>query len=207
MERYPRAMGLPVLNVRPSAAIVAVALAAGGACAPQIESTPALNLPLPAGSVDAVWATRMLDESERREVLSAFASLPYGEIPPAAAASGERWEDVDRAAREALPRAGAAILAVELDPPEAADVFAASGVTYRLITLGDEPGRLRIERRDGPSPYAAAATVGLLADRGDLSRRILEEFAASMRSFSTKSLPMDAAVGVRASGRSLPVPP
>lgn len=182
---------MPRLRLLPGASLVAASLLPMWACTPRIESTPALNLALPAGSDDAVWATRMLDRRARGEVLAAFASLPYGEIPPLPASEGLRWIDLDRAARDALPRAGVAIVSTRLDPPEADGTFAATRIVYELITLGDEPGRLEIERRDGPDAYAASATVGLLADRDDLAGRILAELAASMRAFASKHPPID----------------
>lgn len=161
------------------------------ACAPRLANTPEVNLPAPEGSSDAAWATRMPTERERREILAAFESLPGAEFePPSAPTAGTlRWADIDRAAREALPRAGAAILRTRLEPADARHPLHAARITYELITLDDEPGRLVIERCGSGRTYTASAQVGLLADRSDRSERILDALAVAMQAYAATPAP------------------
>lgn len=163
------------------------------ACAPRLANTPDLNLPLPEGSPDAAWATRTPTERERREILAAFESLAGAEHqpPPKPVDAPLRWADIDRAVREALPRAGAAILRTHLEPADAKHPLQAARITYEVITLDDEPGRLVVERCASGRTYIASARVGLLADRRDRSERILDALAVAMRAYAATPAPRE----------------
>jgi len=180
---------------RGAAPLLAIALLVPlAACQRPVPPSAALNRPDPApdpateidGLPEGVWATRILDGSERQAVLGIFEALPYGEIGPGPAPATDppiRWSDLDRAVRQGAPRADAAVLRAHLEPASAKTPEQAQRIVYDLMTIDDQPARLVIERRPPPALYTATASVGLLADRTEWAARIVEAVHRELLAF------------------------
>jgi len=150
---------------RPTASsipIAAVVVAITTACGPTVPNSPSLN----AASADsqtpsARWAGRV----ETR---------PHG-----------RWRDVPDAVAAAAGPLGIAVL--ERRPePAGSDLGTAVAIEFRLLTLENEPGRLRVERRDPPHVAEAFAEIGLFRQRRELASRFVAAIGEELRRWGRK---------------------
>lgn len=174
-----------------SIAIAAVVVAITTACGPTVPNSPSLN----AASGDsqtpsARWASRVLDDDERREVRSVLRAsagdLTAAEVGPGPETRPHgRWRDVPDAVAAAAGPLGIAVL--ERRPePAGSDLETAVAIEFRLLTLENEPGRLRVERRDPPHVAEAFAEIGLFRQRRELASRFVEAIGEELRRWGRK---------------------
>jgi hypothetical protein len=161
------------------------------ACGPKVENTPALDAETPSRDrVADAWATRMLDDRGREEVRGAM-RLAAGDRTSADVGPGPvqnpagRWKDLPNAVAAAAGPLGVAIVATRFDPPDA-DIEEAVAVEFDLLTLANEPGRLRVERRDAPEIYVATAEIGLFRQREETASRFIESIGRQLRLWGRK---------------------
>lgn len=68
---------------------------------------------------------------------------------------------------------GVAVVSTRFDPPDTRTADA-DAIEFELMTLADEPGRLRVERRPPPEVYAATVVeVGLFRERREIAAQLL----------------------------------
>ena len=130
---------------------------------------------------DDEFATRILDRSERREVLSIMRSAVVGPTDDAArpARYGVRWSDVHSAAIAAGAPFELAVLSVEANAENTLK-------TVELVSIAEVPVRLLVRRVPPPEIYTATATAGLFEDDDQLAGDFLAGFNVSMRNFGRK---------------------
>ncbi|MBB48746.1 MAG: hypothetical protein CMJ33_09475 [Phycisphaerae bacterium] len=127
------------------------------------------------------FATRILDRSERRRILSIMEASVVGPTDDGArpAPYGVRWKDVHSAAIAAGATLELAVLSVESDSEGTLK-------TVELISIREVPVTLLVRRAPPPEIYTATATAGLFEDQVELADRFLDAFNVSMRNFGRK---------------------
>lgn len=131
---------------------------------------------------DDEFATRILDRSDRREVISIMKSSVVGPVDDSAhpARFGVRWNDVHAAAIAAGAKFELAVLSFEADSEN--DLK-----TIELISIREIPVKLLVRRVAPPEIYTASATVGMFDDNRKLADEFISAFNASMLAFGKKS--------------------
>ncbi len=122
----------------------------------------------------------VLCEAERAEIRDALASLVVDHQIvrlPAPAENGMRWSDVELAAYYAC---------LDVEVAAVRSVNAGRTWKFELRTVNERPGRLLVRRVDGPSVYAAEATIGRFKDDDALAERLLAAFDKRMRDLGAK---------------------
>lgn len=127
------------------------------------------------------FATRILDQSDRREVVSIMKSSVVGptDDPAHPAPFGVRWNDVHAAAIAAGAKLELAVLSVEADSENTLK-------TVDLISICEVPVILLVRRVAPPQIYTASVTVGMFDDDTKLAADFLSAFNISMRAFGQK---------------------
>lgn len=130
---------------------------------------------------DDQFANRILDRSERREVIATLQSAVVGptDDPARPARFGVRWEDVRSAAVAAGAKFELAVLSVEADPDD-------SSKTVELVSIREVPVSLLVRRAPAPEIYTATVTAGLFEEHAELAADFLDAFNVSMRTFGAK---------------------
>lgn len=130
---------------------------------------------------DDEFATRILDRSEQREVISIMQDSVVGPTNDLArpARFGVRWNDVRSAAIAAGAPLELAVLSVVVDTEGTLK-------TVELISIREVPVTLLVRRVPPPEIYTATATAGLFEDQVRLADDFLAAFNASMRAFGRK---------------------
>tara|TARA_B100001059_G_scaffold224232_1_gene250064 strand:- start:224 stop:760 length:537 start_codon:yes stop_codon:yes gene_type:complete len=130
---------------------------------------------------DDDFATRILDRSEQREVISIMRSAVVGptDDPAHPARYGVRWSDVRAAAIAAGSPLELAVLSLEVDSEDTMK-------TVELISIREVPVMLYVHRVSPPEIYTARVTAGLFDDDFRLAEDFLTAFNASMRNFGKK---------------------
>ncbi len=130
---------------------------------------------------DDRFATRVLDASDRSEVITIMQESVYGptDDPARPAPHGVRWSDV----RLAAVKAGGTLELAVLSLTEEED-----GAVKRLelVSIGEVPVELVVRRAPEPRIYEASATAGLFDDRDELAARLIEAFDDAMRAYGSK---------------------
>ncbi|MCH2143914.1 MAG: hypothetical protein MK082_02080 [Phycisphaerales bacterium] len=130
---------------------------------------------------DDRFATRMLDASERAEVITIMQDSVDGptDDPARPAPYGVRWSDVRLAAVKAGGTMELAVLSLSEEE---------GGMVKRieLISIGDVPVELVVRRVPEPEIYEASAKAGLFDDRAELASRLVEAFDVAMRAYGSK---------------------
>ena len=201
MNRYaPAVPGLRPARPRPTAAgpfAAGVLAALAGAslvvsCGPRVPNLPDLNEASGTpGSVSTRWADRVLDDRDRERVRAAMRASA-GDRTSAEVGPGPRprpdgrWRDVPDAVASAGADLGVAVVSTRFEPGDATDPEAADAIEFVLLTLANEPGRLRVERRDPPAILEATAEIGLFRQRRDLARRLEAGVLEQLRRWGLK---------------------
>lgn len=130
---------------------------------------------------DDQFATRVLDASERREVLEIMSQSVTGptDDPARPAKYGVRWDDVLLAAKLACKDVDCAVVSLTEERDGAAK-------RLEIVTVGNAPVELLVERVPAPEIYRASVTAGLFSDRQALADRLLERFHVAMRAYGAK---------------------
>jgi len=205
--RYPAAMNRTPTGstgATPGGVPAALLLAATvtAACGPTVPNSPALDEPAlssPGGPTSG-WATRVLDDRQREEVREAMRTAAgdrtAAEVGPGpAAAPAGRWRDLPDAVATAAGPLGIAVLATRFEPTDAG-AEEATAIEFDLLTLANEPGRLRVVRREGPAIFEASAEIGLFRQRRELAASLVESIGTEVRRWGRKPelAPLDGAV-------------
>lgn len=127
------------------------------------------------------FATRVLDSSDRAEVLTIMRQSVTGPVddPARPAQYGVRWSDIALAAYKAGYGLELAVLSTTLEEDGAVQ-------RIRLISVGEVPVELVVRKVPPPQVYEATATAGLFEDRTTLAANLLREFHSAMRAFGAK---------------------
>ena len=127
------------------------------------------------------FATRILDRSERREVISVMQASVVGPTDDLAhpARYGVRWKDVHAAAIAAGATLELAVLSEEANSENTMK-------TIELISIREVPVMLHVHRVSPPEIYTATVTAGLFEDKVGLAEDFLAAFNVSMRKFGRK---------------------
>ena len=127
------------------------------------------------------FATRILDASERRQVIQIMQETVTGPTDDSArpARYGVRWKDVTNAAIRACSKLNLAVLSVNVEE---------DGKLKRLeiISVGSMPYELIVRRLPPPRIYEATVTAGVFEDEVKAAESLLEAFNKSMRAFGAK---------------------
>ncbi len=130
---------------------------------------------------DDQFATRILDASERRQVIRIMQEAVDGPTndPARPAPYGVRWRDVTNAATKACANLNLAILSVNQEQ---------DGMLKRIeiISVGEVPFELLVHRLPPPEIYEATATGGLFGDKTEVAEQLVREFNQAMRAFGAK---------------------
>lgn len=187
--RADRGLAGRLAAASPTAAILLAALLVS--CAKPVPNSPSLNRTVKSGNeIDDRWASTVLDASQRAEVEGVFRSLP-GSLTSAQVGPGPvpaprgRWIDIPDAARIAASNAEVAIVSTTCEPT-GSDLDSADRIVFSIVTLTAEPGRLEITRGDADEVYRATATIGLLGERSETARILLEELAREVVAFGRR---------------------
>ena len=153
----------------------------GSACLPGCSGSPNPVASNVSFGPDDQFATRILDASERQEVLTIMRGAVDGptDDPARPAPHGARWKDVTLAATLACKQQDLAILSVNVEE---------GGLLKRIeiISVGDIPYELQVRRLPPPEIFAATATGGLFEERTREAARLVRDFEAAMLAFGAK---------------------
>lgn len=130
---------------------------------------------------DDQFATKILDASERRQVLQIMQDAVVGPTndPALPARYGVRWEDVTNAAIKACSTFNLAVLSVNTEED-------GKLMRIKIISIGTMPYELVVRRLPPPRIYEATVTAGLFAEELESAERFLKAFNQSMRAFGSK---------------------
>lgn len=130
---------------------------------------------------DDDFATRILDRSEQREVISIMQASVVGptDDPAHPARYGVRWSDVHAAAIAAGTSFELAVLSLEANSENTMK-------TVELISIREVPVMLYVHRVSPPEIYTATVTAGLFEDDVRLAGDFLAAFKSSMLNFGRK---------------------
>jgi hypothetical protein len=130
---------------------------------------------------DDRFATRVLDSSDRAEVLTIMRQSVHGPVddPARPAQYGVRWSDVALAADKAGRALELAVLSTTVEEDGAV-------LRIRLVSVGEIPIELVVRKVPPPQVYEASASAGLFEDRTTLAANLVREFHAAMRAYGSK---------------------
>ena len=121
----------------------------------------------------------VLDPSDQARALRDMRAVAGDHVvvrPPATSGS-VRWSDVPLALDYACAEVEMAIVQT---------IFESDGYVFKLKTIDDRPGEIKLCRVDDERVYVAEATVGRLGDDEDLASRLLVELDRQLHLFGAK---------------------
>ena len=121
----------------------------------------------------------VLDSSDQARALRDMRAVAGDHIvahPPSTTAS-VRWSDIPLALDYACAEVEMAIVRTTFEP---------DSYIFKLKTIDDRPGEIKLCRVDDERVYVAEATIGRLGDDEDLARRLLVELDRQLHLFGAK---------------------